>query len=156
MTLTVAFLVLAAPPAASQAARSPRQELPHVHVPAVAGTLGFLVPGAGHVYSHEYAPGLAFLVGTITTYALGQEVRQWDSCMFEIVIFFPSEPCVPDPEPYRTAGTALMILAGVGWIASAIDAPRAAHRANAEHKRTAVIISGVTPRRLQVGVRIPL
>lgn len=145
LTLPTATLLLLTPPQlASQddlTHASRPQAVGHVHSPATAAMLGLLVPGAGHIYSHEYPPGVAFLIGVPLTFALGNEIRTWNTCMF--VIF---TPCEPNPEPYRTTGVAMMALAGVALVGSAIDAHRAAGRANAEHERAAGIAFLTTPR----------
>ena len=135
------FLLAAADlPAQSDVSRSHAGAVRHFHSPMVAATLGALIPGAGHMYSHEYAPGVSFLVGTVVTFSIGNEIRHWDSCMFALLT-----ACEPDPEPFRSLGLLLMGASIVGWVASAIDAPRAAQRANTEHLQAVGMALVTTP-----------
>lgn len=99
--------------------------------PTTAAILGVLVPGAGHVYSTEYVRGVGIFYGTGALVGIGTFVYVIDRCTFA---FLNPEPCDPGPQwPHRTLGTVL-IAGGIGaWVVSAIDAPRAARRANARH-----------------------
>lgn len=104
--------------------------------PTKAAIFGTLFPGAGHVYSTEYLRGLNIYLGTAGSIGMGALVYEMDSCVFA----FFNTTCNPGPEwPHRTLG---IILIGVGvatWAGGAIDAPRAARRANQEHRRSAQI-----------------
>ena len=99
--------------------------------PTTAAVLGVVVPGLGHVYSTEYLRGVGIFYGTGSLIAVGTLVYVVDRCTFA---FLNPEPCDPGPQwPHRTLGT-ILIAGGVGaWVVSAIDAPRAARRANARH-----------------------
>ncbi|HKN66755.1 MAG TPA: hypothetical protein VJW73_10780 [Gemmatimonadaceae bacterium] len=99
--------------------------------PTTAAVLGALVPGAGHVYSTEYLRGVGIYLGTTTIIGGGTLMYVIDRCTFA---FLNPDPCDPGPQwPHRTLGM-LMIASGVGaWVVSAIDAPRAARRANRRH-----------------------
>lgn len=113
--------------------------------PGAAAVLGAVVPGLGHVYSTEYLKGLGIYTGTVSLIGFGALVYEIDRCTFA---FLNPESCNPGPQwPHRTLG-AVMIAAGVGaWVVSAIDAPRAARRANARHGfRTAQWSPLVEPR----------
>lgn len=99
--------------------------------PGTAALLGAIVPGLGHVYSTEYLRGVGILYGTASLIEGGALVYDIDRCTFD---FFNPEHCDPGPQwPHRTLGT-LLIAGGVAaWVVSAIDAPRAARRANSRH-----------------------
>ena len=100
--------------------------------PRVAGVLGTLVPGAGHIYAGEYLNGFMNYELTVMSIGGGVLVFMVGECTFS---FLSASKCDPGPEwPRQIAGLALV---GVGvwrWIASAQDAPRAAERANARHR----------------------
>ena len=99
--------------------------------PTTAAVLGALVPGFGHVYSTEYLKGLGFFMATTLSIGGGALAYTIDRCTFA---FLDAGSCDPGPQwPHRTLG-AVMVAGGVGaWVVSAIDAPRAARRANARH-----------------------
>ena len=99
--------------------------------PTVATVLGTIVPGAGHVYSTEFLRGAGIFAATGTLIGFGTMVYAVDRCTFA---FLNPEPCDPGPQwPHRTLGTALIAGGVAAWIVGAIDAPRAARRANARH-----------------------
>lgn len=95
--------------------------------------LGTLIPGAGHIYSGEYWRG--FLTYEFTVSAIGGGVLVFivDKCTFPL---FSTTTCKPGPQwPHQLLG---VVLVGTGiweWISSARDAPHAAERANAKHRR---------------------
>jgi hypothetical protein len=114
--------------------------------PTTAAVLGALIPGLGHVYSTEYLRGVGIYLGTSSLIGVGTMVYVIDRCTFA---FLNPDPCDPGPQwPHRTLGT-LMVAGGVAaWVASAIDAPRAARRANRLHGfRSAQWAPLVEPRR---------
>ena len=99
--------------------------------PKTAAVLGVVVPGLGHVYSTEYLKGLGIYTATGGLIGFGTLVYEIDRCTF---VLFSPEPCDPGPQwPHRTLGTAMIAAGLAGWIVSAVDAPRAARRANARH-----------------------
>ena len=124
--------------------------------PKVAAVLGTIVPGAGHVYSTEYLRGLGIFAGAGSLIGWGTLAYEIDRCTFA---FLNDAPCDPGPQwPHRTVG-ALLIAGGIGaWVVSAIDAPRAARRANARHGfRTAQWTPLIEPRRdSESGVNVGL
>ena len=112
--------------------------------PTTAAVLGTVVPGAGHIYSTEYLRGASMYVGALGGIGFGAITYMVDKCTFT---FLNPTPCNPGPQwPHRTLGL-LMVGAGVAtWAYSAIDAPRAARRANASHRRHAEIRPVLGPR----------
>ena len=95
--------------------------------------LGSLVPGAGHIYAGEYWRGFGTYVGTLGIMGMGALVYILDDCAFA---FFSA--CKPGPQWPSRIGGAVGIGAGIWtWISSARDAPHAAERANARHRRKA-------------------
>ncbi|HEX8850633.1 MAG TPA: hypothetical protein VF761_13980 [Gemmatimonadaceae bacterium] len=109
--------------------------------PKTAAVLGALFPGAGHVYATDYGRGAAFYFGTVSIVGLGSLVYVIDDCTFT---FLSAKRCDPGPEwPHRALGAAT-IGVGLGWWAyGAVDAPRAARRANERHRRRRQAMSPV-------------
>lgn len=101
--------------------------------PRRARRLGAVLPGAGHVYAGEYFRGYRAWVGTVAGLVMGPAVYNLDNCTFS---FLSAEPCDPGPRwPSRVVGVATVGLGAWMWVSSARDAPRAAERANARHRR---------------------
>jgi hypothetical protein len=125
--------------------------------PIKAAVLGTLIPGAGHVYSTEYGRGAGIYFATASSIGLGALVYTIDRCTFA---FLDAGTCNPGPQwPHRTLGL-LAVGAGVGmWIVGAIDAPRAAKRANERHRQQTRITPILEPRReassgVEVGIGV--
>lgn len=95
--------------------------------------LGSVIPGAGHIYVGEYLRGFLTYEGTIAGIGLGAMVFIVDKCTFT---FLSATHCDPGSQwPHQLLG---VVLVGTGiweWISSARDAPHAAERANAKHRR---------------------
>jgi hypothetical protein len=110
--------------------------------PTTAAVLGTMFPGAGHVYSTEYVRGIQIYLGTDASIGGGVLVYVLDKCGFASF----DTTCNPGPQwPHRTVGV-LMIGAGIAiWAYGAIDAPRAARRANEMHRRKAQIRPHLEP-----------
>lgn len=110
--------------------------------PRTAAILGTLVPGLGHVYSTEYLQGLGIWATTGSLIGWGRLAYEVDRCTFG------DAPCDAGPQwPHRTLGALLIAGAGTAWIVTAIDAPRAARRANARHGlRMAQVTPVIEPR----------
>ena len=112
--------------------------------PGVARVLGTLIPGAGHFYAGEYLRGYGVYFGSITTIAVGVLLLTADSCTFTQVLSFFVSSCEPRPVwPMRLVGASLVSLGAILWTRHAIDAPRAAERANARHRRRQAAITPV-------------
>jgi len=98
-----------------------------------------LIPGAGHIYAGEYLKGFGTYEATVGTIGAGAMVYILGNCGFDF-----TGTCKPGPEwPYKLLG-----IAGVGagiwtWISSARDAPRAAERANARHRRSSLTVTPI-------------
>lgn len=93
--------------------------------PSTAGVLGALLPGAGHVYAGEYANGVRYYYASVCGIGGGalaivtSEISRSNNSAWVL-----------------QAGGVLLIGVGVGvWVKSALDAPRAASRANVKHQQ---------------------
>jgi hypothetical protein len=95
--------------------------------------LGSIIPGAGHIYSGEYWRGFLTYEYTVSAIGTGVIVFIVDKCTFT---FLSATHCDPGPQwPHQLLG---VLVVGTGiweWISSARDAPHAAERANAKHRR---------------------
>lgn len=95
--------------------------------------LGSLIPGAGHIYAGEYVRGFLNYEATVGSIGEGVLVFIWDRCMLS---FLSTTPCKSGAQwPHQVLGAALVGLGGWMWVSTARDAPRAAERANAKHRR---------------------
>ena len=106
--------------------------------PVVARTLGTVFPGAGHIYAGEYLHGVRYYYGTLSGIGGGA-----------IALAVSGMRTDKAPAwPLKVAGV-LAIGIGVGvWVRSALDAPRAAERANVRHRAAVRHVSLVLqPRR---------
>jgi hypothetical protein len=103
--------------------------------PKKALILGSLIPGAGHIYSGEYWRGFVNYEVTVGSIGEGVLVFIWDRCMLS---FLSTTPCKSGAQwPHQVLGAALVGLGAWMWVSTARDAPRAAERANAKHRRNA-------------------
>lgn len=142
--LVIALLTVAVALPAQESTRARRARLGTADTlyrdPTAARVFGAIIPGAGHVYAGEYWRGLAYYEGTIGILGSGAMVYVLDKCTFT---FLSDTPCKSPPAwRHQVAGVAIMAY-GVGvWVYSAIDAGRAAERAN---KRYAERRAAVTP-----------
>jgi hypothetical protein len=94
--------------------------------------LGSLIPGAGHIYSGEYLHGFLNYETTVGMIGGGVMVYYFDVCAFN----FLDPTCKSGPRwPYQVLGVASVGMGIWEWISSARDAPHAAERANAKHRR---------------------
>ena len=80
--------------------------------PVIAGTLGFIVPGAGHFYASEPGRGVTVLAGTM------------------VGAFF----ALSDGTPNLIAVVGSVAYVG-GWTFSVVDGSLAAHRYNLRHEQ---------------------
>jgi len=95
--------------------------------------LGIIIPGAGHIYSGEYLHGFLNYETTVGMIGGGVMVFYFDPCIFSL---FSPTPCKSGPRwPYQALGVASVGIGIWEWISSARDAPHAAERANAKHRR---------------------
>jgi hypothetical protein len=88
--------------------------------PTTARVAG-IVPGAGHIYSCEFLPGLGYFVGTTGIILIGTAAAAVD-CLSSL-----SDNCG------RSADVAIVVAAGL-WAWSIYDAGRAAQRTNAKRR----------------------
>jgi len=101
--------------------------------PKRAVILGSVIPGAGHIYAGEYVKGFFIYEATVGGIGVGAMTFIWDRCMLS---FLSATPCKSGPQwPHRVLGVALVGAGIWEWISSARDAPHAAERANAKHRR---------------------
>ncbi len=108
------------------------QVTPLYRNPKRALILGSVIPGAGHIYSGEYWQGFLHYEGAVG--GIGGCVLMFlvNRCSFDF--FNPN--CDPGPQwPHQALGVALVGAGIWEWISSARDAPHAAERANAKHRR---------------------
>jgi len=112
-----------------------QQPAPLYRSPKRALILGSLIPGAGHIYSGEYLRGVLNYEATVGAIGGGVLVFIWDKCMFS---FLSTTPCKSGAQwPHQVLGAGLVGLGAWTWVSTARDAPRAAERANARHRRKA-------------------
>ena len=91
---------------------------------------GSLIPGAGHIYAGEYWKGIGNYVGTVSLIGMGGLVYVLDNCG---LAFFSD--CKPRSHfANRFLGATVIGTGILAWVSSARDAPRAAERANLEHR----------------------
>ncbi len=96
---------------------------------------GSLIPGAGHIYAGEYWRGFLNYEMTVGSIGMGVLVFIVDKCTFS---FLSTTRCDPGPQwPHQALGVLTVGLGVWQWVSSARDAPRAAERANAKHRRKA-------------------
>jgi len=112
-----------------------RAVTPPYRNPKKALILGSLIPGAGHIHSGEYWRGFLNYEATVGSIGEGVLVFIWDRCMFS---FLSTTPCKSGAQwPHQVLGAGLVGLGAWMWVSTARDAPRAAERANAKHRRNA-------------------
>jgi hypothetical protein len=117
--------------AAADSAVAPQTHL--YRSPRRALILGSLIPGAGQIYAGEYWRGVLNYEGTVTMIGVGAMTFIVDRCMLS---FLSTTRCDSGPQwPHQVLGVTVVGLGLWQWISSARDAPRAAERANARHRR---------------------
>jgi hypothetical protein len=115
--------------AAADSAVAPQTHL--YRSPRRALILGSLIPGAGHIYAGEYWHGVVNYETTVAGIGGGLLTFMIDRCSFNL-----DPECDPGPQwPHQVLGVTVVGLGLWQWISSARDAPRAAERANARHRR---------------------
>ena len=101
--------------------------------PKRALILGSVIPGAGHIYAGEYVHGFFIYEATVGGIGGGVMTFIFDRCMLS---FLSATHCDSGPQwPHQVLGVALVGAGIWEWISSARDAPHAAERANAKHRR---------------------
>ncbi|HVS60201.1 MAG TPA: hypothetical protein VHE82_05870, partial [Gemmatimonadaceae bacterium] len=101
--------------------------------PKRALILGSVIPGAGHIYAGEYVQGFFIYEATVGGIGGGVMTFIFDRCMLS---FLSATHCDSGPQwPHQVLGVALVGAGIWEWISSARDAPHAAERANAKHRR---------------------
>jgi hypothetical protein len=119
--------------ATARADSTAQQAAPPYRSPKRALILGSLIPGAGHIYSGEYLRGFLNYEATVGAIGEGILVFIWDRCMFS---FLSATPCKSGAQwPHQVLGAGFVGLGIWTWVSTARDAPRAAERANAKHRR---------------------
>lgn len=90
--------------------------------PTIASVVGTIVPGAGQFYAGEHLRGASILLATAGAAGMG------------VLGYYAADA---ETGEARQRSIALEVVgfgvAAIGWIGSAVDAPRAAHRANVRH-----------------------
>ena len=99
--------------------------------PVVARVFGIAIPGAGHVYAGEYLRGVQYYYGTVCGIGGGAIALAVSGMGTDKAPAWPLQ-----------VGGVLAIGLGVGvWVRSALDAPRAAERANRKRKAAVTHVS---------------
>lgn len=105
--------------------------------PHTAQTLGIFIPGAGHIYAGEklrgFGLGGAALIGIVSGIVF-LDARECHLVSFDV------ESCNSDVSTVNRINGITNLAVGVAaWVFSAIDAPRAAARANEKARRRVAI-----------------
>ena len=123
---------------------------PPLRSPATARFLGTVFPGGGHIYAGEYVNGARYYYGTACGIGGG-------ALAFAVSGMSPEKGAA---WPLQVSGVLLMGLGVAVWVRGAIDAPRAAARANVKHTKPAARLSlvlqpsGTSGRRTNLGLAI--
>jgi hypothetical protein len=128
--LAVATILLVACAGSATAQYPPRQDT--ISMPSydrnrtVAGALGAVVPGLGHIYAGEYTKGVELYYSAVLGIVGGYIVHDAGVCGVSFGLF-----CTRDASPEDRLLGVVMIAVGAGvWVYSGIDAPRAVDRRN--------------------------
>ena len=130
-------------------ATSPTDTQPLYRNPEAARLFGTVFPGGGHLYAGEYLNGARYYFGTVSDIGLG-------------AMSLAVSGMSPDKGPAWPLQVSGVVLIGLGvtvWVRGAMDAPRAAMRANAKHKaatRVSVVLRAGEngPERTNVGLAV--
>ena len=105
--------------------------------PHTAQTLGSFIPGAGHLYAGETLRGLGLGAAAVFGIASGIVYLNRHECRF---VTFDVRDCNTAVSTTDQINGVTQIAVGVAaWVFGAIDAPRAAHRANEKARRGVAI-----------------
>ena len=96
--------------------------------PHTAQTLGSFIPGAGHIYAGEKLRGVGLGAAALIGIASGITFVNKNNCR---LVTFDVESCDGSVSSLNQINGITQIAVGVAaWVFGAIDAPRAARRAN--------------------------
>lgn len=106
--------------------------------PHTAQTLGSFIPGAGHIYAGEKLRGLGLGAAALGGIASGITFANKNNCR---LVTFGVERCDASVSSANQISGITQIAVGVAaWVFGAIDAPRAAQRANEQARRRVSIV----------------
>ena len=108
------------------------------HDPHTAQLLGSFIPGAGHMYAGEKLRGAGFAGAALVGIVGGIITFNASGCRFLAVDVGSCSSKVPSQN--RVYGITQLATGVAAWVFGAIDAPRAAQRAN-EQARNRVSVS---------------
>jgi hypothetical protein len=105
--------------------------------PHTAQILGSFIPGAGHIYAGEKLRGVGLGAAALTGIASGIIFLNKNNCS---LVTFGVETCDAQVHSANQISGITQIAVGVAaWVFAAIDAPRAAQRANERARRRVAI-----------------
>lgn len=105
--------------------------------PHAAQTLGSFLPGAGHIYAGEKLRGLGLGGAALLGIGSGILYLTLGDCP---IVEFPNDGCSSSVSTANKISGVTEIAVGIAaWVFSAIDAPRAAVRANEKARRRVAI-----------------
>jgi hypothetical protein len=135
-TVTMLLSVVAASAGAQDSTRAvatPDSLASWYRDPHTAQTLGSFIPGAGHVYAGEKLRGVGLGAAALTGIASGIVFLNKNNCR---LVTFGVESCdAPVSTANQISGITQIAVGAAAWVFGAIDAPRAAQRANAQARR---------------------
>ena len=105
--------------------------------PHTAQTLGSFIPGAGHLYAGETLRGLGLGAAAVFGIASGIVFLNRHECRF--VTFYVQDCNTAVSSTDRINGVTQIAVGVAAWVFGAIDAPRAALRANEKARRRVAI-----------------
>ena len=105
--------------------------------PQTAQALGSFIPGAGHIYAGESLRGLGLGGAAVISIASGIFFLNKRDCHF---VNIGLQACDSEPSSVNTINGITQLAVGVAaWVFGAIDAPRAAQRANERWRRRVAV-----------------
>jgi len=139
----------------TRAVTPPDSEASWYRDPQTARTLGSFIPGAGHLYAGEKLRGLGLGGAALLGIGSGILYLTLGDCP---IVEFSNDGCGSSVSTVNKISGVTEIAVGVAaWVFSAIDAPRAAMRANEKARRRVAItpfIRDDAVRRATLGVAV--
>jgi hypothetical protein len=106
--------------------------------PRTAQTLGIFIPGAGHIYAGEKLRGFGLGGAAVVGIASGIVFLEHRDCR---LVTIGVESCDSEATTVNRINGITQLAVGVAaWVFAAIDAPRAAERANAQAQRRVSLV----------------
>ena len=106
--------------------------------PRTAQTLGIFIPGAGHIYAGEKLRGFGLGGAAVVGIASGIVFLEHRDCR---LVAIDVESCDEAATTVNRINGITQLAVGVAaWVIAAIDAPRAAERANAQAQRRVSLV----------------